>query len=151
MNSTPKVDGNFLEPLESAMVALETNQVPLLIFVAANSRRFADQVSGALSAMQTYASQKDFEAHFHASLKASATLLIHIDQPLAGRSLLIVNAYLAARDIMGADNSQLAKLGLPAPSAKHRVMLLVEKTVFERHDASIQSHLAEFCRSIGVR
>ena len=151
MSSTPQIDAAFLEPLESALLALETRQVPLLIFVGAKLRRFVDQVSDALGATAMYASQDDFAAQCRSSFRTDDTLLILVDKPLAGKSLEIVDAYLAARDIMGADNAQLAKLGLPALADGHRLMVIVEKAVFDRHDAAVQSRLADFCRVIAVR
>lgn len=151
MSGAPQIDQAFLEPLESALLALETRQVPLLIFAGAKMRRFVDQVSDALGATAMYTSQDDFEAQCRSSFRADDTLLILVDKPLAGKSLEIVYAYLSARDIMGADRSQLAKLGLPALADGHRMMILIDKTVFDRHDASVQSRLAEFCTVIGVR
>jgi hypothetical protein len=150
MNNVPSIDNGFLAPLESAMLGLETGAIPLIVFAGANSRRFVAQVSAALGATAIYASQKDFEAQFRASLKREETLFVMVDQPLGGRALDLVNAYLAARDIMGADNSLLAKLGSSPPLDGHRLTLLVEKAVLARHHVGTQQHLAEFCRVIGV-
>jgi len=150
MSKTPEIDSHFLEPLESAMLSLETDVVPLLIFAGAQSRRFVDQVSEALGMTLVYSSQKDFEAQYRSSLKGDDTLLVHIDQPLAGKSLQIVNAYLAAHDVLGKDDSQLAALGLPAPRPGHRTILVTERAVFARHDEAVQRHLADLARVIAV-
>jgi hypothetical protein len=150
MSTGSEIDGSFLGSLESATLALETGTIPLLVFAGANSRRFVSQVSAALGATVIYVSQKDFDAQFRASLKREDTLFLLIDQPLAGQSLDLVNGYLAARDVMGADNAKLAKLGIAAPLKTHRLMLLIEKPVFAKHDRATQHHLAEFCQVIGV-
>jgi len=150
MSRIPDIDSHFLEPLESAMLSLETDTVPLVIFDGAKSRRFVDQVSEALHTSVVYSSQKDFEAQFKSSLKGEGTLLVLIDQPLAGKTLQIVNGYLAAHDVLGKDNSQLTALGLPVPSDGHRAILVTEKALFARHESGVQRHLADLARVIGV-
>ena len=150
MSKTPEIDDSFLAPLESAMLSLETGSIPLMVFAGANSRRFVTQVAAAVGAVVVYVSQKDFDAQFRASLKQEQTLFVTIDQTLAGRSLELLNGYLAARDIMGADNSKLAGLGVAPPAAGHRLVLLIDKPVFANHAMAIQRHLAEYCTVVGV-
>jgi len=150
MSKTPEIDSNFLEPLESAMLNLETGNIPLIVFAGGNSRRFAAQVAAAINATVLYVSQKDFEAQFRASLKEEHALFVVIDQTLAGRSLDLLNGYLAARDVMGADNSKLAALGIAPPAAGHQLAILVDKAVLAKHAMAIQQHLTEFCSVTGV-
>jgi len=150
MGKDPEIDGSFLAPLESAMLSLETGTVPLLVFAGANSRRFASQVSAAIGATVVYVSQKDFDAQFGASLKKAQTLFVVVDQTLSGRSLDLLTGYLAVRDIMGADNSKLAALGVAPPAAGHRLALLLEKPTLANHAMAIQRQLAEYCTVIGV-
>ena len=150
MSKVPEIDSSFLEPLESTMLALETGAVPFIVFAGANSRQFVAQVSAAFGATVIYVSQKDFDAQFRASLKKEDTLFLLIDQPLTAQTRDLVNAYLAARDIMSADNSKLGKLGIAQPAKGHRLTLLIEKTILAKHDMATQHHLAEFCQVIGV-
>jgi hypothetical protein len=150
MTQTPQIDHAFLEPLESALLSLEAGQIPLLIFAGSNSRRFVAQAAAGVGATVVYVSQADFDAQVRASLKQDDTLFVVIDRTLEGKSLDLIYGYLAARDIMGADNSKLEKLRIPPPSDMHRLALLNDKPVFDGHSDAIQRHLAEFCTVIGV-
>ena len=151
MGEVPEIDQRFLAALESAVIALEIGAIPLIIFADANPRRFIAQVSAALGATVVYVSQKDFGDQFRASMKRGEdTLFVMIDQQLKGKTLQLVNAYLAARDSMGAENTQLQKLSMSVPVDGHRMALFIEKPVFATHDMDVQEHLAEFCNVIGV-
>ena len=146
-----KIDSRFREPFESAALAMETTQIPLLIAQSDNHVRLVDQMSATLGGTVLYSSQPDFVNQALASLRRSDALFVIIDKPLAGKPNDFVRAYLAARDIMGADPSVLKqKFGANPPHADHRLVLAVSRRVFNLHSEPDQRHLAEFCMVIGI-
>jgi hypothetical protein len=146
-----KLDERFLQPVESMARAMEMAEVPLLVMRASDHAAFVDQVVAMLGGTVIYTSQSDFVAQMLASMKSFDHLFALIDTPLTQKTYDLVRAYLAARDIMGADNSQLAAgFNAPPPDAKHRLILVVDRSVFDRHAESEKRALAEFCTVIAV-
>ena len=151
MSEQPSIDPRFLRPLESMGKALEMAEVPMLIFTGPGLDDFADQTSALIGGRVIYSSQATFEAQSVASIKQSEYLFVVIDQPLSGRAYGLVHAYLAARDVMGADlepmKTQFAVASLPT---EHRLILLVEQAVFARHEPARQRTLSELATRIAV-
>jgi len=150
MNKDVAIDAKLMKPFYSMAKALEMAEVPFLIFTGTNRTLFVDQASALLSATVLYTSQKRFEEHMQASLPNEEYLFVLIDQPLAEDSYRLIHGYLAARDIMGADDSELEALGVEPPAARHRLVLVTDRAVFEGQRPSVQRSLSEMCTPIAV-
>jgi hypothetical protein len=150
MNKAATIDAKLMQPFHSMAKALEMAEVPFLIFIGTNRAPFVEQASALLNATVLYTSQKRFEEQMQASLPDEEYLFVVIDQPLAKDSYGLIHGYLAARDVMGADNSELETLGVEPPAAAHRLVLLTDRAVFEKQHASGQHSLSELCTRIAV-
>ena len=145
------ISAKFIEPLHSLAKCFEMAEVPLLFMARGDQSAFIEEISPAFGTVTLlYSSQSDFGQQLRASLPTFDYLLVVIDQPLAGRTFELVRGYLEIRDIMGADGTRLAQLGMPAPAENHRLALFVDRATFANHDASSQRTLAELCTRIAV-
>jgi hypothetical protein len=151
MGENVNIESRFLQPFYSAANAMQMAEVPLLIAQNEDHTRLVDQMSAALGGTVLYSSQPDLVNQALASLRGVDYLFIIIDRPLAGKAHDLVRAYLAARDIMGADPSALKeKFGAKPPHADHRLVLAVGRRVFNLQPDPDRRHLAEFCTVIAV-
>jgi len=151
MSKNIAVDTKYLQPFESMARALEMAEVPLLFFSGQDLARFVEQASAVLGCTVVYSSQPDFEAQVLASLPSFDYLFVVIDLPLMGKAYKLVHAYLAARDVFGADHSLLANLfNAKPPAAEHRMVLLVGRDTFAAHGSAEQRQIAELCTRIAV-
>jgi hypothetical protein len=151
MSQPVNIDAKYLQPFESMARAFEMGEVPLLFFSGADLSRFVEQTSAALGGTVVYSSQPDFQAQVLASLPGFDYLFVVIDRVLAGKAYQLVHAYLAVRDVMGADASLLARgFGAKPPAAEHRMALFVRQDTFAAHGPAEQRQLAELCTRIGV-
>lgn len=150
MNEDVAIDAKLMQPFYSMAKALEMAEIPFLIFIGTNRTPFVDQASTLLGATVLYTSQKRFEEHMQGSLPNDEYLFVVIDQPLAQDSYRLIHGYLAARDVMGADNSELETLGVQPPAASHRLVLVADRATFDGQDPSVQHALSEMCTRIAV-
>jgi hypothetical protein len=151
MAGNVKIDERFLEPLESMMLAMEMSEVPLLVMQGGDSAVFADQAAAAMGGTVVYTSQPDFVKQTLASITGFDYLWAVIDEPLTGKPYQLIRAYLAARDILGADPSALAgPFHAAGPHPEHRLILFVDRTVFDRQPPAERRELAELCRVIAM-
>jgi hypothetical protein len=58
----PQIDHPFLAPLESMMLCMETEQVPLLIFASGKPLDFVRQVTSALAGHDVYSAARNADA-----------------------------------------------------------------------------------------
>ena len=151
MAENVKIDDRFLEPFESVGIALETAQIPLLFIRASDQAAFVDQAATALGGTVIFTSQADFVEQMLASMAGFDYLFAVINEPLGSKPFNLIRGYLAARDIMGADlSAQAAQFSADLPHEQHRLILMVDRKVFDRHDHSQQQQLAELCMIIAV-
>jgi hypothetical protein len=151
MSNDVKLDERFLEPVESMGLALETAQVPLIIASANDLVAFVEQVASLLGGTVVYTSQPDFVEQMLASMRGFDYLFAVIDRPLAQTPKKMIRAYLDARDLISPNRSALADgFGAEAPDPKHRLILLIDRAVFDRHDDDEKRALAERCTVIGL-
>jgi hypothetical protein len=152
MSQPVNIDAKYLQPFESMALAFEMGDVPLLFFSGgADLSRFVEQTSAPLGGTVVYSSQPDFQAQVLASLRDPDHLFVVIDQVLAGKAYQLVHAYLAMRDVMGADASLLAQgFGAQPPAAEHRMALFVRQDTFAALGPTEQRQLAELCTRIAM-
>ena len=152
MSNGVKLDERFLQPVESMGIALEVAHIPLIMAAANDQVAFAEQVASLLGGTVVYTSQPDFVEQMLASIIGFDYLFAVIDKPLMQIPKKMIHAYLDARDSMGPILSPLADgFGAEAPHPEHRLILLVDRAVFDRHDDDEQRWLAERCTIIGLR
>lgn len=150
--ASPAIESRFLRTVESMARAMEMAEVPMLIFVGPTLDDYVDQASAALGGTVVYTSQNDFLSQVLASLRQPAHLFVVVDQPLSGRSFELIHACLMARDVMGADPSELSGgFGSPPPHADHRLILLLEQATLLSHSVQHQRVLLELSTRIAVR
>jgi hypothetical protein len=151
MGQSITISDRFKKPLYSMAKAFEMAEVPLLFMSRGDQAAFIEEISPAFGRVTlVYSSQNDFGQQLRASLPTFDYLLVAIDQPLQGRAFELVRGYLEVRDVMGADGTRLAQLGMPAPDGKHRMALFVDRATFANHDAPSQRTLAELCTRIAI-
>ena len=151
MSASAPIDDRFLQPLQSTAKAFEMAEVPMLIFVGSGLDDYTEQVSALLGSTVVYSSQADFEQQLLASIKRAGYLFAVIDKPLAGRAYRLVQAYLAARDVVGADDTRLAQgFNAGPPHKDHRLALLVDRATFEAHSLVERRSLSELSTRIAV-
>lgn len=151
MSAPEPIDERFLRPLQSMAKAFEMSEVPMLIFSKGNLDDYTEQVSALLMGTVVYSSQADFELQLLASFKQAGSLFVVIDKPLTGQAFRLVNAYLTACDVMGADAEPLAQdFNVGPPHKDHRMALLVDHATYRAHDATEKHTLSELSTRIAV-
>jgi hypothetical protein len=150
MNQDVAIDATLKQPFYLMAKALDMAEIPFLIFTGTRRALFVEQASALLSATVLYTSQKRFEEQMQASLPNEEYLFVLVDQPLAKEAYRLIHCYLAARDVMGADNSELETLSVEPPAARHRLALIADRPDFEAQHASVQRQLSEMCTLIAV-
>lgn len=150
MNKDEAIAPTLMQPFYSMAKALKMAEIPFLIFTGANRTLFVDQASAVLGATVLYTSQKRFEEQMRGSLPNEEYLFVVVDQPLAQPSYRLIHGYLAARDVLGADNSELETLGVEPPAASHRLVLVADLATFEGQHPSVRHGLSEMCTRIAV-
>jgi hypothetical protein len=148
MGENRAIDAKLAGPLYSMTKALSMAETPLLFCSGPDRRLLVEQASAILNATVVYSSQQDFEAQLLASLLNDKYLFVVIDRPLTPVAYRLIHGYLAARDVMGADDSLLAELGVEMTAAGHRLVLLTDRATFASHPATEQRRLLELCTCI---
>jgi Flp pilus assembly protein TadD len=146
MDENVKIDERFRRAFYGVAKAAMMAEIPLLVMRASDHAAFIDQAAAVLGGTVVYTSQCDFVKQMLASMTNFDYLFALIDEPLEPTPYKLILAYLAARDIMGADLSALAnQFNAAAPHPQHRLILIVNCEVFDRHDSHALNKLARLC------
>jgi hypothetical protein len=149
MSQAATIEERFKKPLYLVAKCMQMAEIPLLIMRAADHVQFVDSASCLMGGTVVYTSQEDFIDQALASFSKDDYLFAIVDQPLGGQSHRLVHGYLLARDITDPDSSQLEHyFGADAPNEKHRLILVVDQTVFKNHEAVTKRQMQELCTVI---
>lgn len=151
MSQRISIEERFVRPFYEVTKALQMGEIPLLVMPTGEQLGFVNQLSSAVGGTVVYTTQVDFVEQLLDSMVRSDYFLAIADQPIAGRSYHLVRAYLAARDIEEADSSLLAnEFRADAPHPQHRLILIMDRGVLNRHGSHERQELMKICTMIAA-